>query len=131
MNQEDGHKPPLVDESVLARLRSETDNDDSVWKVFVRDFITHMPLRIGKLRAALTSGDVKGAMDAVLSLRTSAQMVGALQLAGLTLELEQALRRVSRDPDAPGILPGLAAQHQRRILYCAQRTSHQLEILIK
>lgn len=131
MNQEDNPNLPLLDTSVLARLRAETDDDAGIWKVFVQNFIEQMPARIEKLRSTLTSGDAKSALAAVLSLRTSAQMVGALQLAGLALELEQAVRSAATGSDPASVLPGLAARHLRRILYSSQRTTDQLEAAIK
>ena len=130
MIQEDGHELPLLDSSVLARLRDETDDDDGIWRLFVRNFIDQMPPRIEKLRSTLTSGDAKSAMTAVLSLRTSAQMVGAELLAGLVLELDRAVRKAAAGPDPAGVLPHLAAQHLRRILHSGQRTKDHLEAAI-
>jgi hypothetical protein len=46
-------------------------------------------------------------MDAVLSLRTSSQMVGAERFAGLALRLEQSLHQAREDEPAV-ILPRLA-----------------------
>ncbi|MBT2567135.1 Hpt domain-containing protein [Arthrobacter sp. ISL-85] len=131
MNQEDGHSLPLLDDSVLARLRAETDDDDGIWKVFVQNFIEQMPPRIEKLRSTLTSGDAKSALTAVLSLRTSAQMVGALQLAAIALELEQAIRGAATGSDPAAVLPGLAAKYLRRLVNTGQRTTSQLETVIK
>lgn len=130
VNQEESPDLPVLDDSVLALLRAETDYDDGIWKVFVRDFIDQMPPRIEKIRSTLTSGDGKGAMAAVLSLRTSAQMVGAMQLAGVALELEEDLRCADNGSDPAGALPGLAAKYLRRITYAGQRTTDQLELFI-
>ena len=58
------------------RLRDDLEDDEGVWKVFVENFIAHMPQRLQKVRLSLTTGDVAGSMDAVLSLKTSSQMVG-------------------------------------------------------
>ena len=57
-------------------------------KVFVGNFIECLPQRLSKLRLALTTGDLEGSVDAVLSLKTSSQMVGAERLAGLATNLE-------------------------------------------
>jgi len=88
----DDDRAPLLDSSVLLRLREELDGDEGVWKVFIQNFVNHLPARTEKLRLALTTGDSAGAMVAVLSLKTSSQMVGAERLAGLVLELEHLLR---------------------------------------
>ncbi|MDQ0118065.1 HPt (histidine-containing phosphotransfer) domain-containing protein [Pseudarthrobacter defluvii] len=128
--QEDGPTLPLLDSSVLARLRAETDDDDGIWRLFVRNFIDEMQPRIEKLRSTLTSGDATCALTAILSLRTSAQMVGAQLLAELSLELEHAVRSAAAGPDPAGVLPGLAAQYLRRIMHSGQRTREHLEAAI-
>ena len=51
---------PLVDPSVLDRLRAELDEDEGYCSVFVGNFIDYLPVRIGKLRLALTTGDLAG-----------------------------------------------------------------------
>ena len=127
MTQQDGYAPPLLDPAVLERLRDELDDDDSVWKVFVQAFIAQMPQRLQRVRLALTTGDNAGAMDAVLSLKTSSQMVGAERLAALASDLEQSLRGDARDEDPAVVLPQLAADHLRRIKQCAQRTIYVLQ----
>jgi len=127
MTQPDGYAPPLLDPAVLERLREELDDDEGVWKVFVEAFIAQMPQRLQRVRLALTTGDLTGAMDAVLSLKTSSQMVGAERLAALALDLEQSLREEARTADPAVVLPRLAADHLRRIKQCAQRTIYVLE----
>jgi hypothetical protein len=75
MTQSDDAGRPLVDQSVLDRLREELDEDEGYCTVFVGNFIDYLPYRIGRLRLALTTGDLDGAVDAILSLKTSSQMV--------------------------------------------------------
>ncbi|MDQ5862403.1 MAG: hypothetical protein M3536_09080, partial [Actinomycetota bacterium] len=65
---------PLFDAAVLERLREELGEDDSVWRVFVQNFIALLPDRIRRVQLTLTTGDPAGALDAALSLKTSAQM---------------------------------------------------------
>lgn len=83
--------PVGVDPDVLARLRAELDDDEG-WFLFVRNFLNHLPHRIEKLRRGLAGADYEVAMDAVLSLKISCQMVGAERLAGMALQLQQSLR---------------------------------------
>lgn len=126
MTEADGQSPPLLDQSVLERLRAELDDDDGVWRVFVQNFTARLPHRTDKLRLTLTTGDLPGALDAVLSLKTSSQMVGAERLAHLAMELERALRDEPAQ-SAPGrILPMLAADHLRQIRQCALQTAYLL-----
>ncbi|TPV48227.1 Hpt domain-containing protein [Pseudarthrobacter phenanthrenivorans] len=127
MTQPDGYARPLLDPAVLERLRDELENDESVWKVFVEDFIAQLPQRLQRVRLTLTTGDAKGAMDAILSLKTSSQMVGAERLAGLASDLEQSLRQEAGTTDPAVALPLLAANHLRRIKQCAQRTINVLQ----
>lgn len=125
--QYEGHTLPLLDSSVLDRLRAELDDDEGVWSVFVQDFVEHLPHRIEALRLALTTGDLVGAKNAVLSLKTSSQMVGAEFLAGLALELEGSLRPGSSHDDPAVALPRLAAAHLPHIRHCADQTAYLLE----
>ncbi len=119
-----GH--PLVDQSVLDRLRAELD-DDGYCGVFVGNFIDCLPSRMGKLRLALTTGDLDGAVDAVLSLKTSSQMVGAERLAGLAMDLERSIREESPGGEPSVALPRLAASYLRPINQCSRQTLHRLE----
>ncbi|MET4589412.1 Hpt domain-containing protein [Pseudarthrobacter sp. YS3] len=126
MTQNDGNVAPLLDSSVLSRLREELDDDEGVWKVFVQNFIAALPQRIEKLRMALTTGDLTGALDAVLSLKTSSQMVGAERLAGLAFDLELSLRDETRDNEPGTVLPRLATEHLRPITKCSRQTTYLL-----
>jgi len=121
---------PLLDSSVLDRLRAELDDDEGVWSVFVQDFVAHLPARTEKLRLALTTADLVGARNAVLSLKTSSQMVGAENLAGLALDLEHSLRAAARNDDPEVALPRLAADYLIRIGQSADQTAYLLNRLL-
>ena len=127
MTQSDDAGRPLVDQSVLDRLREDLDEVEGYCTVFVENFIDYLPRRIGRLRLALTTGDLEGAVDAVLSLKTSSQMVGAERLAGLALELESAIRSDSSHHDAAVALPRLAAAYLKPINQCSKQTLHRLQ----
>lgn len=126
-----GNALPLLDQSVLDRLRAELDDDEGVWVVFVRNFIAYLPQRTEKLRLTLTTGDLPGALDAVLSLKTSSQMVGAERLAGLAMDLERSLRHETIDTEPARVLPRLAADHLRQITRCARQTIYVLQRYIR
>ena len=127
MTQSDDAGRPLVDQSVLDRLREELDEDEGYCTVFVGNFIDYLPLRIGRLRLALTTGDLDGAVDAVLSLKTSSQMVGAERLAGLAMDLESAIRERLTHSDVAVALPRLAATYLKPINQCSRQTLHRLQ----
>lgn len=118
---------PLVDPSVLDRLREELAEDEGYCTVFVGNFIDYLPVRIGKLRLALTTGDLPGAVDAVLSLKTSSQMVGAERLAGLAMDLECSIRDGAPREEPSVALPRLAADFLRPINLCCRQTLNRLE----
>lgn len=127
MTQPDDSVRPLVDQSVLDRLLEELDQDEGYFTVFVAKFMQLLPLRIGKLRLALTTGDLDGAVDAVLSLKTSSQMVGAERLAALAMDLEGAIRHESKQGDLAVTLPRLAATYLKQIDQCSRQTLHRLQ----
>jgi HPt (histidine-containing phosphotransfer) domain-containing protein len=127
MSTSDDAPRPLVDQSVLDRLREELEEEEGYSRVFVGNFIEYLPQRLARLRLALTTGDLDGSMDAVLSLKTSSQMVGAERLAGLALELENEIRAEARHADMTVALPRLAAAYLRPITQCSRQTTHRLQ----
>lgn len=122
---------PLLDHAVLDKLRADLDNYEEVWRVFVQNFVAALPLRIDRLRLALTTGDLPGAIDAVLSLKTASLQVGAERLAGHARDLEMAVREGTRDRDPSGVLPWLAADHLPQIRQRAGQTTYILEAHLK
>lgn len=127
MSTSDDAPRPLVDQSVLDRLREELEEDEGYCKVFVGNFIECLPQRIGRLRLALTTGDLEGSVDAVLSLKTSSQMVGAERLASLATDLEGEIRTEVPEADVAVVLPRLAAAFLRPINQCSRQTMHRLQ----
>jgi HPt (histidine-containing phosphotransfer) domain-containing protein len=127
MTPSDDAGSPLVDQAVLDRLRAELEEDEGYCSIFVGNFINYLPHRIGRLKLALTSGDLDGSVDAVLSLKTSSQMVGAERLAGLATALEGEIRTEGLDADAGVVLPRLAASFLRPISRCSRQTMNRLQ----
>lgn len=127
MSAADDAHGPLVDQSVLDRLREELAEDEGYCKVFVGNFINCLPDRIGRLRLALTTGDLDGSVDAILSLKTSSLMVGAERLARLAADLEGEIRTGARNAEAAVVLPSLAATFLRPISQCSRQTMQRLQ----
>lgn len=116
---------PFVDTSVIRRLEEELD-DGGYTQIFVSNFIKCLPGRIERLRLALTTGDLESAVDAVLSLKASCQMVGAEQLAGLATNLESALRSELARSNAMVALPQQAAIFLRPLKDCSRQSIYRL-----
>lgn len=118
---------PLVDQLVLERLKEELDeNGEGYTGVFVANFIACLPRRIERLRLALTTGDWDGSFDAVLSLKTSSQLVGAEQLAFLATKLETEIRSDDTLADVKNALPQQAATFLGPISHCSKKTVYSL-----
>lgn len=95
--------------------------------MFVQNYISLLPRRLERLRLGLTTGDLNGSMDAILSLRTSSQMVGAERLADLAWYLEQSLRQEAGQEARDAVLPQLAVIHLRPIRKNARQTAYLLQ----
>lgn len=119
--------PPVLDASILKNLLLELDNDEGLWKIFVRNYVHLLPARIEKVRMNLTTGDLPGTTDGVLSLKTSSQMVGAVRLANLAELLQRDLPLDSGIADPALVLPRLAAAHYQSIKACSLHTAYLLQ----
>lgn len=102
---------PIVDARVLRRLRAELGTDGAYSVTFVDNFLRELPGRLTRLRMALSDADRHAAMDAVLSLKTSSRMVGAVCLGRLSDELEGRLKDIPEE-DLVTSLPSFCAQDQ-------------------
>ncbi|PTT68501.1 Hpt domain-containing protein [Arthrobacter sp. HMWF013] len=121
-----GSSTPVLDGSVLGSLRDELEGDERMWHEFIRDYLRLLPSRVERLRQSLTAGDVDGAMDALLSLRTSSQMAGAGRLAGLVRQLGHCMQDHADTAKPLDVLPPLAAAYLPQIRQCAQLTTLEL-----
>ncbi|WP_354512712.1 Hpt domain-containing protein [Paenarthrobacter sp. 4246] len=81
-----------MDRTVLTELQAELGGDQAIITAFVRNYVALLPWRVSRLHRALENLDMEDAMDAVLSLKTSSQMVGAICMDRLATELEISLR---------------------------------------
>lgn len=86
-----GQDPPLVSFYVLAALEEEL-GDRVVCRRFVENYVNLWESRYRRLCSAVTTQDVDRALDAVLSLKISSRMVGAVRLHQLACVEEDELR---------------------------------------
>lgn len=82
---------PLLDFTVLQELEEDMGGS-GVARAFARDYIGIWNKRLGYLTTSVGNNEPRLAMDAVLSLKNSAFMVGASRLANLALELERLIK---------------------------------------
>ncbi|WP_458782333.1 Hpt domain-containing protein [Arthrobacter sp. D3-16] len=116
--------PCLLNPAALEKLRSELD-DDAGWLVFVSAFLAHLPRRMGKLHNGLMNADYDLAMDAVLSLKISCQMVGAERLAEMALRLQHTVIVSGKRDDVTAVSPQLTKLLDD-LAACAEQTAHAL-----
>lgn len=120
---------PLLDTSVLDELREELQNDEPIWKAFIRNYYMYLPSRVERLRLTLLAANLESAKDAALSLRTSSQMIGAKRLAWLAQQIEDALNENTKEQD-DAALPHIAHTRLQPVTTCAQQTGQQLHPLL-
>lgn len=111
---------PLLDPSVLQDMEREF-SDSGVVPRFARDFSVSLGDKIDRLERRLEDGDVLAARDAVVSLSTSADMVGAGRLG----ELARAALDVLSDPGSDA---GANLLLITRLRTCAAETLRELEL---
>ena len=73
-------------------------SDPTAVRQFARDFCADLPVKLDRLDLRLADGDAVGAEDAVLSVTTSAAMVGASRLG----QAGRATRRLIRTGNLEG-----------------------------
>jgi len=95
----------LVDRTVLTELQAELGGDPGIISTFVRTYIQLLPWRVGRLYHALEKQDIEDAMDAVLSLKTSSHMVGAICMNRLATELELSIRLLAASDHLDELAP--------------------------
>lgn len=90
-----GQTLPALDRQALKRLASDMHSTEAA-EQFAATYIRMLPARVERITQALDNGDEHQAMDAVLSLKTSSAMIGALRMEEHCARLEHALARTDR-----------------------------------
>jgi HPt (histidine-containing phosphotransfer) domain-containing protein len=92
-----GDDVPVLDSGPLQNLADEVG--PAFAQAFIDDYLQMLPGRAAKILQGLASGDLRAARDAVVSLRATSAMAGALRLERCCQELEFRIRRGQRlDP---------------------------------
>jgi hypothetical protein len=90
-NESESATLPVLDLDVLHELEEDMGST-GIAHNFARDYINIWNKRRTYLEASVADDDAEAAMDAVLSLKNSAMMVGASRLAQLAVNLERLVR---------------------------------------
>ncbi|MFE4198369.1 Hpt domain-containing protein [Paenarthrobacter sp. NPDC056912] len=112
MSEYDECTDSLVDHTVLTELQAELGGDHAIISAFVRNYVALLPWRVSRLHRALENLDLEDAMDAVLSLKTSSQMVGAVCMDRLATELEISIRLLPNGDHLDELRPQVSAIDQ-------------------
>jgi hypothetical protein len=90
-NESESATLPVLDLDVLRELEEDMGST-GIAHNFARDYINIWNKRRTYLEASIADDDADAAMDAVLSLKNSALMVGASRLAQLAVNLERLVK---------------------------------------
>ena len=97
---------PVLDLTVLRELEEDMGGS-GVARAFAKDYIGIWEKRLAYLQQSIAENDPELAMDAVLSLKNSAFMVGGSRLASLAVESERLIRAADL-PAVRELLPVIA-----------------------
>ncbi|MFJ6280528.1 Hpt domain-containing protein [Arthrobacter subterraneus] len=90
MSTDDSNELPIVSERIFTDLQADLEEPEATLR-FLLNYLEMWDGRFTRLSAAVSAGNKERAMDAVLSVRTSARMIGALRLAQVATDIERHL----------------------------------------
>ncbi|MBT2555998.1 hypothetical protein [Arthrobacter sp. ISL-5] len=120
MTEDPGQDLPALDDGALQDLKD--DAGEAVAGAFIEEYLLMLPARAAKIFKALTREDTGESLDAVVSLRTSSAMAGALRLESYCRDLETALKQ-GHSPDVTAVKAVLFA-NIRQVIREASRRGH-------
>lgn len=107
MSEKELDEIPLVAYDVLDALEFEIQ-DPAIYADYIRQNLGMWPARYENLADAIRMSDITTAMDAMQSLRSASQMIGAIRLVDMALRMESALHGGKLE-EAKALLPSLEA----------------------
>lgn len=117
----DGQSLPILDSDVLDELEDELA-DQTLVRRFANDYAALWEHRLGRLSAAVETRDRDAALDAAISVKVSAAMIGATRVSRLAETLERSLRDdvLHNSGTQMGMLAqsGAATVREIRLRYC-------------
>ncbi|WP_246858545.1 Hpt domain-containing protein [Citricoccus sp. SGAir0253] len=120
---------PVLDTDALDRLGAQLD-DPAVLSAFIRRYAAMLDHRVERLRHALSHRDRDDWLDAVLSLKSSSAMVGAVGLSELAGALMSSVAPASA---APARWPEASCLEEivARLRRLAVETAQQLRLFLE
>jgi|SRR5690349_8420147 HPt (histidine-containing phosphotransfer) domain-containing protein len=109
---------PVLDDAALQVLRE--DVGEAAARAFMEDYLLMLIARAVRIVTAFARRDDEASLDAVLSLRASSEMAGAVRLAQYCRDLEMALKNGQR-LDARTVRAGLSGRIRHVILDASRR----------
>lgn len=85
---------PVLDAGRLRVLAEETGQQ--VAQAFLEDYVQLLPARVARIVSTLDGEDLKSAIDAVVSLKVTSAMTGALRLEAYARDLQRQLELCGR-----------------------------------
>jgi HPt (histidine-containing phosphotransfer) domain-containing protein len=83
--------PPRLDPASIRRLAEDLENP-TIALTFLGEFLFMLPGRMQRILETLADRDAKGALDAILSLKTTSYMAGAVKAAYCCWRIESLIR---------------------------------------
>lgn len=99
--------PPVPDYDPLKLMVLAHEAGETAAQRFLDDYLRVLPARQGRILAELSKGEVEEAMDAVVSLKVTSSMVGAIRLNGYCQQLQDQLT-IGHIADAAAVAADLA-----------------------
>lgn len=96
---------PVLDPAPLLHLTAHTGETSA--QRFLAEYLEMLPSRVTRVIRCLRSSDVEASKDAVVSLKVTSAMAGAVRMARYCGELEDTLA-AQRVPDAAAVLVGMS-----------------------
>jgi HPt (histidine-containing phosphotransfer) domain-containing protein len=107
-----------LDDDALQVLKEEAG--DAAARAFMEEYLLTLIARAVRIVTAFAHRDAEACLDAVLSLRTSSEMAGAVRLAHYCRDVETALKTGQR-LDAKTVRAGLSGRIRHVILEASRR----------
>lgn len=120
MRCEPGDDFPVLDEGALQDIWE--DAGEAAAEAFMEDYLLQLLARGLRIFTTLKRGDAAEKLDAVVSLRASSEMAGAVRLAAYCRDIEAVLKN-GNGPDVAAVKRELPT-HIRNVILEASRRGH-------